>query len=172
MTKQALGHYSPRHENPPTWHLNFSFDLNQIQNQFQPNSRGITHLQLSYLRILKFTCNFWRTVQMNRGTCHGPRTGTRRCDVARARAFHASPPRLRCASPYHGRALKSGRALGVRRPHTHLQGSPRLVSPRATQRARACRGAVGLPTAHACLGRARRPPPAIAAATSVSSHLR
>jgi hypothetical protein len=65
----------------------------------------------------------------------------------------ASPPRLHHAPQYHDRASKSRRVLGVRQPRTHLQGPPWLVSPRATPRARAHRGAVGLPAAHECQGR-------------------
>jgi hypothetical protein len=61
---------------------------------------------------------------------------------------HASLSRLCRASLYHGRASKSGHALGVRQPRTHLHGPPRPVSRRAMRRARARRGAIGPPAAH------------------------
>jgi hypothetical protein len=65
---------------------------------------------------------------------------------------HALPPRLRRAPPYHARTSKFGRERSARQPLTHLQDASRPVSPRATRRARARRGAVGPPAAHARRG--------------------
>jgi hypothetical protein len=132
MAKQAFGHCSLRHENPPTWHLNFSFNSNQIQIRFQPNCRGITSLQLSYLQILKFVDNFLRIVLCNSGTWNGPGRGAPRCDVTSARV-HASTSRHRRVLPYHGRPSGSVRERGVRQLRTHLQDAAALsVSPLRT----------------------------------------
>jgi hypothetical protein len=108
---------------------------------------------MSYLRFDGVTLKNLCIARPNRGTCKASGPGTCRRDVACARV-HASLPRLRRASSYHSRASKSGRALGVRQPRTHLQETPRPKDPRATRRTRARRGAV-----LACRARTPMSPP-------------
>jgi hypothetical protein len=126
--------------------------LSPIQNRFQPTFRRITHLQLSYLRILKFEDEFLRIVPCNRGTWNGLGRGAPRRDVMRVRAS----TRRRRAPPYYGQTSESVRERGVCQPRTHLQEPPRPESPRATRRLRALRSAVGAPAAHARQGRRTR----------------
>jgi hypothetical protein len=103
---------------------------------------------------VKFTCNFLRFVQANRGTSLGP--GRER---ARARRHTRATPRVAAApppTPYHGRYSEFGREHGVRQHRTHLQAMSRPESPRTTRRVRACRGTVDPPAAPACRGSSYR----------------
>jgi hypothetical protein len=147
FANQTQDHYSPEAQKSSNWHSIFSLDLNPFQIRFQPIFRGSPHIQLSYLHVLKFTCNFLRIVQANRGTCHRPRSGTRRRDVTRV---HASPPRHTTAPPrsqrvsaaYAGSCAHSEKPprpeqrLATRRVRTPV--TPSLCLPRTHAEGRHC----------------------------------
>jgi hypothetical protein len=130
--------------------------LNPFQIRLQPIFRESTHLQLFYLRVLKFVCKFLRIVPTNRCTWNGPGRRHARRDVTRAHPCVAAAPPS-CAS----RTTAGPRSLGV----TSACGSlARTPLSRLDRRTRAPRGVYALavtsspPAAHARRCRHRTAP--------------